>query len=95
MLSLYFSHLATVASPSRSSVFHFLAKLSKICKIFFPCEKNNKIKFVTQECKHIQPQNRLFDGTNCSLLVRVMTKGSRYAQQIIITQAGTMKLGLS
>jgi len=23
-----------------------------------------------------------------------MTKGSRYAQQIIITQAGTMKLGL-
>jgi len=27
--------------------------------------------------------------------VRVMTKGSRYAQQIIITQAGTMKLSLS
>jgi len=32
---------------------------------------------------------------NTSLSVRVMTKGSRYAQQIIITQAGTMKPGLS
>jgi len=28
-----------VASPFRFSVFHFLAKLSKICKIFFSCEK--------------------------------------------------------
>jgi len=26
---------------------------------------------------------------------RVMTKGSRYGQQIIITQGGTMKLDLS
>jgi len=39
MLSLYFSHVATVASPFYSSVFHFLAKLSRICEIFFPCEK--------------------------------------------------------
>ena len=53
-----------------------------------------EIKLVTQECKHIQPQKRQFYGTNSSLLVRVMTKGSRYAQQIIITQEGTMTLGL-
>ena len=39
MLSLSFSHVATVASLFRSSVFHFLAELSKICEIFFPCEK--------------------------------------------------------
>ena len=39
MLSLYFSHLATLASPIRSNVFHFLAKVSKICEIFFSCEK--------------------------------------------------------
>ena len=39
MLSLCYSHVATVASPFRSSVFHFLAKLSKICEIFFSCEK--------------------------------------------------------
>jgi len=32
--------------------------------------------------------------TAAQLLVRVMTKGLRYAQQIIFTQAGTMKLGL-
>jgi len=39
MLSFYFSHMATVASLFRSSVFDFLAKLSKICEIFFSCEK--------------------------------------------------------
>jgi len=39
MLSLSFSHVATVVSPFCSSVFHFLAKLSKICEIFFSCEK--------------------------------------------------------
>ena len=39
MLSLCVSHVATVASPFRSSVFHFLAKISKICGIFFPCEE--------------------------------------------------------
>ena len=38
-LSLGCSHVATVASAFRSSVFHFLAKLSKICEIFFSCEK--------------------------------------------------------
>jgi len=38
MLSLCFSHVATVASPFRSSVLHFLAKLSKICEIFFSRE---------------------------------------------------------
>jgi len=30
-----------------------------------------------------------------SVISSVMTKGSRYAQQIIITQAETMKLGWS
>ena len=39
ILSLCFSHVATVASPFHSGVFHFLAKLSKICEIFFSCEK--------------------------------------------------------
>ena len=32
-------YVATVVSPFHSSVFHFLAKLSKICEIFFLCEK--------------------------------------------------------
>ena len=40
MLCLCFSHVATVASSFRSSVFHFLAKLSKICEIFFSGGKN-------------------------------------------------------
>jgi len=35
MLSLCFSHVATVASLFHSSVFHFLVKLSRICEIFF------------------------------------------------------------
>jgi len=39
MLSLCFNHVTTVASPFRCSVFHFLAKFSKICEIFFSCEK--------------------------------------------------------
>ena len=42
MLSLCFSHVATVASPFRCSVFHFLAKLSEICEIFFLCEKKTR-----------------------------------------------------
>jgi len=58
-------------------------------------KENNEIKFVTQECKHIQPQKRWFGGTNPSLLVRVITKSSTYAQQIIVTRAGTVELGLS
>jgi len=39
MVSLCFSREATVVSPFCSSVFHFLAKLSEICEIFFSCEK--------------------------------------------------------
>ena len=39
MLSLCFNHVAAVASPFRSSVFYFLAKLSKISEISFSCEK--------------------------------------------------------
>ena len=75
MLSLGFSHVATIASPFFSSVFHFLAELSKICRDFLPMRKeNNEIKLVTQECNDIQPQ---FDGTNYSLSVRFMTKSSR------------------
>ena len=50
MLSLCISHVASVASPFRSSVFHFLGKLSKIC------EKNNEVNLVTEERKHIQLQ---------------------------------------
>jgi len=58
MLSLCFSHVANVANPFCSSVFHFLAKLSEIFEIFFLCGKeNNEVKLVTQECKHIQPQH--------------------------------------
>jgi len=34
-----FNRVATIASPFRSSVFYFLAKLSKICGIFFSCQK--------------------------------------------------------
>jgi len=34
MLSLCFNHVATVATPFRSSVFYLLVKLSKICEIF-------------------------------------------------------------
>ena len=49
-------------------------------------KEKHEVKVVTQEFKH---------GANRSLSVRVMSNNSRYAQQIINTQAGTMKLGLS
>jgi len=39
MLCLCFNYVATVVSPFDSNVFHFLAKLSKICEIFFSWEK--------------------------------------------------------
>ena len=42
MLSLCISHVAIVMSPFRFSVFHSLAKLSKMCDIFL-CEKNVNI----------------------------------------------------
>ena len=58
MLSLCISPVTTVASPLGSSVFHFLAKLSKICEIFICEKKINEVKLVTQECKYIQPQKR-------------------------------------
>jgi len=59
MLSLCFSHVATVVSPFRSSVSHFLAKLAKVRENFFSREKkNNEVKLVTQECKHLQSQKR-------------------------------------
>jgi len=47
MLFLWFSHVATIANPLRSNVSHFLAKLPKICEIFFSCEKNPmKVSFL-------------------------------------------------
>ena len=46
ILSLCFIHVASVASLFRSSVFHFLAKLSKICKIFFLREKKMKLSLL-------------------------------------------------
>jgi len=59
MLSLCINHVVTVANPFRSSVFHLLAKLYKICEIFCSCEKENReAKLVTQECKDIQPQKK-------------------------------------
>jgi len=72
----------------------WLSHISKICEIFF-CKEKQKSKLVTREFKHIQPQKRSFDGANRSLSVRVMNNSSRYAHQIIIIHAGTMKLGLS
>ena len=59
MLALCISHAASVVSPFRFNVFHFLAKLFKICEILFSCGKEiNEVKLVTQECKHIQSQKR-------------------------------------
>ena len=58
MLSLCFSHVAIVASPFRSSVFRFLAKLLKFARFSHVKKKHNEIKLVTQEFKHIQPQKR-------------------------------------
>jgi len=49
MRFLCFSHVATVASPFRSSVFYFLAKLSRIFEIFFSCErKTKKLSFLNK-----------------------------------------------
>jgi len=39
MLSFWFKHVAIITMPFRSGVFHFPAKLSKICEILFSCEK--------------------------------------------------------
>ena len=39
MLSLCFNHVVIEVGPFPSSVFHFLAKLSEICEIFFSREK--------------------------------------------------------
>jgi len=48
MIPLCFSHVATVVSPFRSSMLHFMVKFLKICEIFFSCEKkNNEVEFVT------------------------------------------------
>jgi len=38
MVSLCFGHVATIASPFYTSVFHFKVKFSKICEIFLSCE---------------------------------------------------------
>jgi len=43
MLSLCFSHMATIANPFRSRVFPFLGKVFKICEIFFLHEEKKLI----------------------------------------------------
>jgi len=93
MLSLCINHVTTVESPFRSSVFHFLAKLSKICEIFFSCEKKTLKLSLLHTNVNTSSHRKGNLWTNHSLSVRVMTTSSRYAQQIIITPTGTMKLG--
>jgi len=88
MLSFCISHVATVVSPFRCSVFHFLAKLSKICEIFFSMKLSLLHKNVTISS---HKKGNLMTLTAVDQF-RVMTKSS---QQNIISQAGTMKLGLS
>jgi len=45
------AHVAIVASQFRSSVFHFLAKLSEnLWHFLLMWKENNEIKLVTQEC---------------------------------------------
>jgi len=86
-------YVATIASPLNSSVFHFLAKLSKICEIFFLCEKKTmKLSLLHKNVNTSSHIKRNLVALT-QLSVHVMTKGSRYAQQIIITLAGTMKPG--
>jgi len=95
MIALCFNHMATRANPFPSSVFHFLAKLSKICEIFFSREKKTmKLSLLRKNVdtsSHIKGNLMALTAVFSS----VMTKCSRYAQQTIITQAGTMKFGLS
>jgi len=95
MLSLCFSHGATVGTPFCSNVFNFLAKNFLTLRDFLLMWKeNNQIMLVIQECKHIQPLAETVIWWQSSS-VWVITKSLRYAQQIINTQAGNMKLGLS
>ena len=94
MLSLCFSHVATVVSPFCSIVFHFPAKLSKIWEIFFSVWKeNNEINLVSKNVN--TSSHRKGNLMALTAVCRVMTKGSRYTQQIIITQAGTTIFVLS
>jgi len=67
MLSLCFNHVATVASPFRSSVYS-ISWLNVLKSVRFSSHVKRKqsIKLVPQECKHIQPHKRQFDGTNRS-----------------------------
>ena len=95
MLSLCFSHVATITSPFRSSIFHFLAKLPKICEILFSCEKKTMKLSLLHKNVNTSSHRK---GNLMALTVvisSVRTKSSRYAQQIIITQAETTKLDLS
>jgi len=88
MLSLCFNHVTTVASPFRSSVFHFLAKQFKICEIFFSCEKKTMKLGLLH--KNVNTSSHIKGKLIALIAVVSLTKGLRYAQQIIITQAGTM-----
>jgi len=95
MLSLCFNHVATVASLFRSSVFHFLAKLSKICEIFFSREKR------TMKLSLLHKNLNTSSHIKGNLMALTAVFSSSYdwkfeiCPAIIITQAGTMKLGLS
>jgi len=92
MLSLCSSHVATITSPLHSSVFHFLAKLSKIYEMFFSCEKKTMKLRLLHKNVNTSSHRKGNLWTNRSLSVRVITKGLKYAQQIIITRQGPSNL---
>jgi len=68
MLSLCFSHVATVASPLPLVYSISWLNFFKFERFSSHVKRKNKIKLVTQECKHIQPQKRYFDGTNLKFI---------------------------
>jgi len=85
-----------MVSPFRSSVVDFRAKFCKICEIFFSREKKKiKLSLLHKNVNTSGHRKGNLMALTASLSVWVVTKNSRYAQQIIINQAGTMKLGLS
>ena len=78
MISPFFNHTATVAKQFHSSVFHFLAKVSKLCETFLCEKKTMKLSLLHKNLMAITA-------------VELWLKGSRYAKQIVITQAGWVK----
>ena len=74
MLSLCITHVAIVVSPFRSSVIHFLAKLSEICEIFFSWEK--KTMKLSLLHKNVNASSHIKGNLMALTTVRVMTKSS-------------------